>query len=78
MTYVPEEGRFRLQREIPAALLGARPGAGRGYAPEAMILPRPVDAFQARLLFRAPLLARHLRGFCPDAGCDALSTPGPR
>jgi hypothetical protein len=78
MSYVPEEGRFRLRREFPAALLGAPNGAGRGYAPEAMILPRPVDAFQARLLFRAPLLARHLRGFCPEAGCEALSRPAPR
>jgi hypothetical protein len=78
MTYVPEERRFRLLREIPAALLGAHPESGRGYAPEAMILRRPVDSFQRGVLFNPPLLARYLPGFCPDAGCEALSTPAPR
>ena len=78
MSYVAAEGRFRLQRQLPAELLGDRPRSGVGYAPEAMIDHRPVGRFPHRLLFEAPVLARFLPGFQDRGGPSAISPPEPR
>jgi len=78
MSYAAAEGRFRLQRQLPAELLGDRRRSGLGYAPEAMIGRRPVGRFPHRLLFEAPLLARYLPAFRDQGGPHTLSPPEPR
>ena len=50
LTWRGEEGRFRLEDEIPEGLLGGRAAPSGLYRPRALVLPGPPDPRASRYL----------------------------